>query len=137
MADDSKYPTRIAPYGLRMPPDLKARVQASADEAGRTLHAELIHTLEEKYPPVSPIGDFEFAHANTIEFLQQVKASRQDDPLEVKKIESAIRMVENAMMEVRKAEAVEDRIVGVVQYAKLLSDIMTAADIPEDSIGKP
>jgi hypothetical protein len=46
-------------------------------------------------------------------------------------------MVENAMMEVRKAEAVEDRIVGVVQYAKLLSDIMTAADIPEDSIGKP
>ena len=50
MADDSKYPTRIAPYGLRMPPDLKERVQEAADKAGRSLHAELIHTLEEKYP---------------------------------------------------------------------------------------
>lgn len=51
MADDSKYPTRIAPYGLRMPPELKARVQRAADSAGRSLHAELLHALEEQYPP--------------------------------------------------------------------------------------
>lgn len=59
MADDSKYPTRIAPYGLRMPPDLKERIQASADENGRTLHGELIHTLERAYPePVYSAEDF-------------------------------------------------------------------------------
>ncbi|MGR3495221.1 Arc family DNA-binding protein [Citreimonas sp.] len=50
MADESKYPTRIAPYGLRMPPDLKSRVQASADANNRTLHSEIIAALEEKYP---------------------------------------------------------------------------------------
>ncbi len=50
MADESKYPTRIAPYGLRMAPDLKARVQASADANGRSLHQELIQALEKEYP---------------------------------------------------------------------------------------
>lgn len=54
MADDSKYPTRIAPYGLRMPPDLKARVQSAADANGRTMHAEILATLEEAYPAVDP-----------------------------------------------------------------------------------
>ncbi|MEL6584046.1 MAG: hypothetical protein AAFQ36_09460 [Pseudomonadota bacterium] len=46
MADPSKYPTRIAPYGLRMRPELKAALQEAADEGGRTLHAEIIVRLE-------------------------------------------------------------------------------------------
>ncbi|WP_085790422.1 hypothetical protein [Roseivivax jejudonensis] len=56
MADEAKYPTRIAPYGLRIPPDLKARIQASADENARSLHAEIIHALAEKYPAPQPEG---------------------------------------------------------------------------------
>lgn len=55
MADESKYPTRIAPYGLRMSPSLKARIQEVADKEGRSLHAELIHSLLEKYPDPNPI----------------------------------------------------------------------------------
>ena len=50
MADESKYPTRIAPYGLRMPPDLKDRVQAAAEANNRSMNAEIVAALEEKYP---------------------------------------------------------------------------------------
>lgn len=50
MADESKYPTRIAPYGLRMPPELKERVEAAAKANNRSMNAEIVATLEEKYP---------------------------------------------------------------------------------------
>lgn len=51
MSDESKYPTRIAPYGLRMPPDLKERVEAAAKSNNRSMNAEIVATLEEKFPP--------------------------------------------------------------------------------------
>ncbi|WP_179217892.1 Arc family DNA-binding protein [Delftia sp. K82] len=33
-------------YPLRMPDELKARIQAAADASGRSLHAELLHRLQ-------------------------------------------------------------------------------------------
>lgn len=54
MADESKYPTRIAPYGLRMPDDLKARVQSAADANNRSMNAEIVAALEEKFPENRP-----------------------------------------------------------------------------------
>lgn len=57
MADPSKYPTRLAPYGLRIPPELKARLEASAKENGRTLHSEIITALEFLYPAPTPVDD--------------------------------------------------------------------------------
>lgn len=62
MADETKYPTRIAPYGLRMPPDLKARVEASAVENQRSLNAEIVATLLEKYPEETYSAE-EFLHS--------------------------------------------------------------------------
>lgn len=49
MADST--PKQEPPYGLRMSPDLKARVKASADANNRSMNAEIVATLEEKYPP--------------------------------------------------------------------------------------
>lgn len=43
-------PKQIPPYGLRMPPDLKDRVQAAAVANNRSMNAEIVATLEEKYP---------------------------------------------------------------------------------------
>lgn len=45
MADESKYPTRIAPYGLRMPPELKERVEAAAKANNRSMNAEIVSRL--------------------------------------------------------------------------------------------
>lgn len=47
MADESKYPTRIAPYGLRMPDQVKTRIQYAADQNNRSMNAEIVARLEE------------------------------------------------------------------------------------------
>ena len=57
MADESRYPTRIAPYGLRMPPDLKARIEASATANNRSLNAEIVSALEYLYPAPTQITE--------------------------------------------------------------------------------
>lgn len=49
MVDDSKYPTRIAPYGLRMPPELKEMLQASAAANNRSMNAEIVLRLENSF----------------------------------------------------------------------------------------
>ncbi|OHC94155.1 MAG: hypothetical protein A3H25_18230 [Sphingomonadales bacterium RIFCSPLOWO2_12_FULL_63_15] len=36
----------IVPFGLRMQPDLKQKVQSAADANGRSLNAEIVHRLE-------------------------------------------------------------------------------------------
>lgn len=49
--DDSPAFTRdIAPFGVRMPPDLKERVQAAAKVNNRSMNAEIVATLEREYP---------------------------------------------------------------------------------------
>lgn len=55
MIDSS--PKQEPPYGLRMPPDLKGRVKAAAEASGRSMNAEIVATLEEKYPapPAAPV----------------------------------------------------------------------------------
>ena len=38
--------TNLTPFGLRMQPDLKARMQASAEASHRSLNAEIVARLE-------------------------------------------------------------------------------------------
>ncbi|WP_417724581.1 Arc family DNA-binding protein [Salipiger sp.] len=47
-------PKQEAPYGLRMPPDLKARVKASAEANNRSMNAEIVAALDEKFPRPEP-----------------------------------------------------------------------------------
>ncbi len=49
MADSRKYPTRLAPYGLRIPPALKEFIQEEADLHGRSLHSEILMALQKYY----------------------------------------------------------------------------------------
>ncbi|WP_406873316.1 hypothetical protein WHT83_06360 [Aminobacter sp. P9b] len=50
MTDERKPMANIAPFGLRMQPDLKARVEDAAKLNNRSLNAEIVAVLEEKYP---------------------------------------------------------------------------------------
>lgn len=43
-------PRQEPPYGLRMPPDLKARVKAAAEANNRSMNAEIVAALEATYP---------------------------------------------------------------------------------------
>lgn len=47
MADS--IPKQEPPYGLRMPPDLKARVKAAAEANNRSMNAEIVARLEESF----------------------------------------------------------------------------------------
>lgn len=56
---DKKIPqAAIAPFGLRMQPALKLRVEAAAKKNERSLNAEIVATLEEKYPEPVSFGEF-------------------------------------------------------------------------------
>ncbi|TMV67621.1 Arc family DNA-binding protein [Thioclava sp. BHET1] len=46
-------PKQEPPYGLRMPPELKSRVKAAAEANNRSMNAEIVATLEEKYPALN------------------------------------------------------------------------------------
>lgn len=48
-------PKQEPPYGLRMPPDLKERVRSAAATNNRSMNAEIVATLEEKYPKLSGV----------------------------------------------------------------------------------
>lgn len=46
MADDDRTPTaNITPFGLRMQPDLKARIEEAARASGRSLNSEIVTRL--------------------------------------------------------------------------------------------
>lgn len=42
-------PKQEPPYGLRMPPDLKARVKAAAEANNRSMNAEIVARLENSF----------------------------------------------------------------------------------------
>lgn len=44
---------QYAPFGLRMDPDLKERVQAAADAANTSMNTIVCAVLEEAFPPLS------------------------------------------------------------------------------------
>jgi hypothetical protein len=52
MSDEGRKPVaNIPPFGLRMQPDLKARVEESARRNGRSLNGEIVQALEQFFPP--------------------------------------------------------------------------------------
>jgi hypothetical protein len=58
MSNDEKKPmANIPPFGLRMQPDLKARVEESARRNGRSLNAEIVQALEQFFPPEPSIDE--------------------------------------------------------------------------------
>jgi hypothetical protein len=73
-------PKQEPPYGLRMPPDLKARVKAAAEANNRSMNAEIVATLEEKYPAPRPI-DFSTLHGVEafLALSNEEKVARKDE----------------------------------------------------------
>ncbi|HTH11619.1 MAG TPA: Arc family DNA-binding protein [Acidovorax sp.] len=60
-------------YPLRMPEDLKARVQAAAEASGRSLHAELLQRIQNSFEALPNSGAEESANQQAYQ-LAQVRA---------------------------------------------------------------
>ncbi len=56
--DDSKYPSELAErFQVRLPMGMRDRIKAAAEANNRSMNAEIVATLEEKYP--APKMDFD------------------------------------------------------------------------------
>lgn len=55
---NTRQPTsHIAPFGVRMQPELKARLEAAAKETGRSMNAEIIARLEQSFAPSDELSE--------------------------------------------------------------------------------
>jgi SUMO ligase MMS21 Smc5/6 complex component len=64
---DSERLRDVAPLGLRMPPDLKGRIKSAAMRNGRSMNAEIVAALEEKYPATVGISELIEQIQNTLD----------------------------------------------------------------------
>ena len=132
MSDTSSK--QVAPYGLRMAPDLKERVAASADRNSRSMNIEINHALE----------DYLARETQREEGFRWLPPDQQVDPKLLWALEEIAKaeglplnlMLDGAVsffIEAKKAELAEG--VGQVEADATLSDLMArteqaAADVP-------
>lgn len=57
---------------LRLPDGMRDRIKAAAAENNRSMNAEIVATLEEKYPPPDPQTDYEFRMQRSEEILAEM-----------------------------------------------------------------
>lgn len=108
MADPSKYPTRLPPYGLRIPPALKGRIEESAKANNRTLHAEILITLEAAYPAPTPVQEVRALIEEIIEaWARTTKVSEAEDAMDSL---SSVRDDLNETLKFLRAKTEERRI---------------------------
>jgi uncharacterized coiled-coil protein SlyX len=67
MADERKPMANIPPFGLRMQPDLKARVEQAAAENNRSLNSEIVDRLERSFEYANLPTAYERAEARLAE----------------------------------------------------------------------
>lgn len=72
-------PKQIPPYGIRLQSPLKARIQAAADNAGRSLHSEIVHALEAAYPPAD--DDIQSALRKIVDIQSMVMIAPDEEDL--------------------------------------------------------
>lgn len=68
--DDREKVANIVPFGLRMQPDLKRRVEETARANGRSLNAEITHRLEMSLRENAGPAPFSWAKAATADAVQ-------------------------------------------------------------------
>lgn len=75
MSDRHQAPS----YPLRMPEELRERLQEAAQETGRSMHAEIVHRLQQSFQPAVSLKRAEVANIvrATIAELQAAKKPRK------------------------------------------------------------
>lgn len=91
MADDDSPPlTRdIAPFGVRMPAELKARVQAAAEQSNKSLNSLIVSVLEEVFP--APTIDLN----NLSAFLASLSSAEPEDLAYIEQINEKLAQVKH------------------------------------------
>lgn len=102
----------INPFGLRMQPELRARLEEAAAEAGRSLNAEIIGRLEESFERTAAADSYSYdqlVSMLTREITSQLPTSIIE-ALEAKYSQASIEALELAKLHQRQLDAVESEI---------------------------
>jgi predicted DNA-binding protein len=70
----------ITPFGLRMPAELKARVDAAATKSGRSINAEVVARLQESFEASAAVDVNALAEALAPKLAEQVAAKLKETP---------------------------------------------------------
>ncbi len=101
MKKDAAPLTRdIAPFGLRMQADLKARIQDVAERNNRSMNAEIVATLEKAYPP--PVTDHVLRAVYGTQAVLNVLAETGNETLIQEGIKAAKKTLEEVGMSDRR-----------------------------------
>jgi len=65
---------QITPYPLRVPPELRKRLEEAARDGGRSLNAEIVARLEQSFEPRESAIVIEDLEALLTRALEQIKA---------------------------------------------------------------
>lgn len=63
-------------FMLRLPDGMRERIKAAADASGRSMNAEIVATLEEKYPP--PLTDLRPDWEVVYDYLDLISSAKTD-----------------------------------------------------------
>lgn len=90
MTTEKKKPmANITPFGLRMQPDLKARIEEGARLTGRSLNAEIVHRLETYDEEVKRLSDLVLSERREVRLLRsQVETLQVERDASVKELQA-------------------------------------------------
>ena len=72
--NSTRPPTaHIAPFGVRMQPELKQRLEEAAKESGRSMNAEIVARLEGSLDPSKQDADIDMLMKSITELRREVK----------------------------------------------------------------
>lgn len=66
-------------YTVRFPDGLRDRIKAAADANGRSMNAEIVATLEDKYPAHNPFKALLDSAADALAYLERLPYATQDE----------------------------------------------------------
>lgn len=76
-SDSTTFTRDIAPFGVRMPPELKERIQSAAKANNRSMNAEIVAVLMREYPP--PRVTIDAMKARLEKIIEEMPPEEVDD----------------------------------------------------------
>ncbi|WCE67978.1 Arc family DNA-binding protein [Sulfitobacter faviae] len=100
--EDMAQPTQTDPqFKLRLPADLKDRVQRASERNNRSMNAEIVAALEEKFPKVDLFDALNTAVIEARDKLEKMEPGPERDAA-YKRLDEQLAYAHNALGEIEK-----------------------------------